>query len=241
MKLFFISILINILFTISANADSISVFEKWNALDKKIAVGNVEKNYATQLIMQYEFEASKYFYNHNGKDIKRSEWIFPVKNYSSIEFYKNGNDYNEKSYDFFDGNRSWNHPANDIIIADTNKDCIDDITGKPVDVLSMSNGVVIATDTVWEPGSILRAGKYIRILDVTDKKIFYYSHLNAVFKKPGDIVNAGDKIGEVGRTGRSAILPDGITHLHVALLYLEDGYPKPESLKDDFKRIGKLK
>lgn len=100
----------------------------------------------------------------------------------------------------------------------------------------MSSGVVMATDTVWEPGSILRAGKYIRIYDVTNKKILYYSHLNKVFKKPGDIINAGDKIGEVGRTGRQTILPANITHLHIALLYIDDGYPLPEQLIEDLKR-----
>jgi murein DD-endopeptidase MepM/ murein hydrolase activator NlpD len=105
----------------------------------------------------------------------------------------------------------------------------------------MSGGIVVATDTSWEMGSILRAGKYIRIYDVTNKKLFYYSHLNSVCKKPGDIIKAGDKIGEVGRTGRMAILPDGTTHLHIALLYMEDGYPMPEPLINDFKRMGKLK
>lgn len=35
----------------------------------------------------------------------------------------------------------------------------------------------------------------------------------------------GDKIGEVGRTGRNAILNIGKTHLLVALLYIENVYP----------------
>ncbi len=241
MKYFFIIILIYSAVLNFAFADSLSVFDKWDLLDKKISLNKTDKNFAIQLLDKYEIESAKYFYSNKGKGVKREDWVFPLKNYSSFVFYKNGNDYNDDSYDYFDGNRSWNHPASDIFIVDTNKDCLDDITGKPVDVVSMSGGIVVATDTSWEMGSILRAGKYIRIYDVTNKKLFYYSHLNSVCKKPGDIIKAGDKIGEVGRTGRMAILPDGTTHLHIALLYMEDGYPMPEPLINDFKRMGKLK
>lgn len=221
-------------------ADSSSVFEKWNSLDKKIAIIQIEKENAIRLIKKYEKEVLNYFYENNGKEVKRENWIFPLINYSKILLRENGKDYNDIAYDYFDGNKSWNHPANDIIIADSNKDCLDDSTGKPVDVVSMSSGVVIATDTTWEPGSILRAGKYIRIYDVINKKLLYYSHLSTVCKKPGDIINAGDKIGEVGRTGRQAILQGNITHLHIALLYPEDGYPLPEPLIEDLNHnLGK--
>jgi peptidoglycan LD-endopeptidase LytH len=238
------NIIFLILFLFISNysySDSLSVFDKWNSLEKKIVLNKIDKNIAKKLIKKYEIEVIKFFYEHNGKDVKRYNWIFPLKNFSTITFYKNGKDYNDTDYDFFDGNKSWNHPANDISIADTNKDCLDDLTEKPVDVMSMSSGVVISTDTTWEPGSILRAGKFVRIYDVTNKKILYYSHLKAVFKKPGDIVNIGDKIGEVGRTGRSAILIDGNTHLHIALLSIEDGYPYPEPIIKDLKRAEKRK
>ncbi len=67
-------------------------------------------------------------------------------------------------------------------------------------------------------------------------RFFYYSHISEVFVKPGDIVNAGDKIGEVGRTGRKAILSHGKTHLHVALLKSVKGYPKPEPIIDNIFR-----
>lgn len=218
-------------------ADSLNVFDKWNSLDKKITLNNIKKEYAIKLIQKYQKVAEYYFYKNSGKDVKRINWIFPLSNYSKIYFREGGKDYNENAYDYFDGNKSWNHPANDIMIADSNKDCLDDSTGRPVDVVSMSSGVVVATDTTWEPGSILRAGKYIRIYDVTNKKLLYYSHLNTVFKKPGDIINAGDKIGEVGRTGRQTVLPANITHLHIALLKIENGYPLPQPLIDDLKRF----
>jgi peptidoglycan LD-endopeptidase LytH len=239
LKIFLFLILFSLFFLNSLIADSLSVFDKWNSLDKKISLNKIDKNIAQKLIKKYEIEVIRFFYEHSGKDVKRYNWIFPLKNFSTITFYKNGMDYNDTDYDFFDGNKSWNHPSNDISIADTNKDCLDDVTGKPVDVVSMSSGIVISTDTTWEPGLILRAGKFIRIYDVTNKKILYYSHLKVVFKKPGDIVNAGEKIGEVGRTGRSAFLIEGDTHLHIALLYVEGGYPYPEPIIKDLKRAEK--
>jgi murein DD-endopeptidase MepM/ murein hydrolase activator NlpD len=208
-------------------------------LDKNISIDNIDKEYAIHLLEKYENEVINYYYSNKGKSVNRNDWVFPLSNYSKITLRDNGKDYKDKHYDYFDGNKSWNHPANDIVIADSNKDFFDDSTGKPVDVVSMSSGVVIATDTTWEPGSILRAGKFIRIYDVTNKKILYYSHLNKVCKKPGDIINAGNKIGEVGRTGRSAILPGNYTHLHIAMLYIKDGYPLPEPLTEDLKRTKK--
>jgi murein DD-endopeptidase MepM/ murein hydrolase activator NlpD len=111
------------------------------------------------------------------------------------------------------------------------------VTGEPVDVVSMSGGVVVATDTTWEIGSYLRGGKYVKIFDVMNLKLFYYSHLNVVTVKPGDVVKPGEKIAEVGRTGRSAILQPGRTHLHIALLSYEKGYPKPEKIFEEIKRV----
>ncbi|MBI5403593.1 MAG: M23 family metallopeptidase [Ignavibacteriae bacterium] len=188
------------------------------------------------LIEKYALEASRYYFKNGGIIIPVTDWVFPLKNFSYITYNKNGQDYNDKKYNYFDGNSSWNHPANDLCIADTNNDCLDDFTGMPVDVVSMSGGMVIAADTAWEPGSILRAGKYIRVFDVSNNCLLYYSHLNSVNKKPGDIVRPGDKIGEVGRTGRSMILSDAQSHLHIALLKIENGHPFPKPLIRELKR-----
>ncbi len=144
--------------------------------------------------------------------------MFPLKNFTLVYYRDYGNDYKVAGYDYFQGSNTKGHPAHDIMILDKNKDLLDDSTLKPVDVVSMSSGVVVATDTTWQIGSLLRGGKYVKVFDVTNNGIFYYSHLSVVNVKPGDIVNAGDKIGEVGRTGRKAILAPGKTHVHVAYL-----------------------
>jgi len=220
-------------------SDSTDIFNKWNALDKKIASKKISKKKAVVLLEKFSSEVSLYYFKCVKNRTDERDWVFPLKDYSSISYYKSGDDYNNSDYDYFDGNESWNHPANDICIADTNKDCLDDVTGNPVIVVSMSGGIVIATDSSWEPGSILRAGKYVRIFDPSNNFLLYYSHLSSVNKKPGDIVKPGDKIGEVGRTGRSMVLSVGQTHLHIALLEIIKGYPGPVPLIDILKRTEK--
>ncbi|MCX6164678.1 MAG: hypothetical protein NTU73_07425, partial [Ignavibacteriae bacterium] len=146
MKTNFLFIFFFFFITNFSYSDSISVSEKWNSLDKKIAINNIDKEQAIRLFKIYEKEVEIYFYLNDGINVNRKDWSFPLRNYSKIIYREDGNDYNDIAYDFFDGNKSWNHPANDITIADSNKDCLDDSTGKPVDVVSMSSGVVIATD-----------------------------------------------------------------------------------------------
>jgi peptidoglycan LD-endopeptidase LytH len=220
------------------NSDSLQTLsQKWDALDKKIVLKQIEDiDEAVEEINFLNSELKKQYYKSGGKDLNRSDWIFPLKNFTSVSHRQNGNDYVETSYDYFQGSNTIGHPAHDIMILDNDKDLLDDSTGKPVDIVSMSNGIVVATDTTWKIGSLLRGGKYVKIYDVTNNKMFYYSHLSTVEVKPGDIINAGDKLGEVGRTGRKTILPEGKTHLHVALLYFDEGYPVPEPIiKDIYK------
>lgn len=214
-----------------------SLANKWDALDKKIVLKQVEDiDDAVQEIKYLNAELKKLYYKSGGRNVKRNDWVFPLKNWTSISHRQNGNDYIEEKFDYFDGSNTIGHPAHDIMILDNDKDLLDDLTGKPVDIVSMSAGIVVATDTTWKIGSLLRGGKYVKIYDVTNDKMFYYSHLSTVDVKPGDIINAGDKIGEVGRTGRKTILPEGKTHLHVALLYFDDGYPMPEHIIRDIFR-----
>ena len=218
-------------------ADNICV--KWNQLDSLIVNQIIDEDEAIDLMKEYEPLVKQFFRQKKGVMTSRSDWVFPLNNLTSFYFRDNGNDYKVTGYDYFQGSNSKGHPAHDIMILDLNKDLLDDSTLKPVDIVSMSSGVVVATDNTWEIGSMLRGGKYVKVFDVTNSGIFYYSHLSVVSVKPGDIVNAGDKLGEVGRTGRKAILPAGKTHLHVAFLILEDGYPVPQDIIIDLRRAEK--
>lgn len=212
---------------------------KWNQLDSLIVNQTIDEDEAADLMKEYEPLVRQYFRQKKGMMTSRSDWVFPLNNLTSFYFRDNGNDYKVTGYDYFQGSNSKGHPAHDIMILDKNKDLLDDSTLRPVDVVSMSSGVVVAVDNTWETGSKLRGGKYVKVFDVTNSGIFYYSHLSVVSVKPGDIVNAGDKLGEVGRTGRKAILPAGKTHLHIAFLISEDGYPIPQDIIKDLRNAEK--
>lgn len=220
-------------------SQSKNICDKWDALDSLIINSLIEKEDALGQMKEYEPEIRNYFRRHRGVMISRDEWVFPLKNQSSFYYRDSGNDYRQAGYDYFQGSNTKGHPAHDIMIPDSNKDLKDDVTLKPVDAVSMSSGVVVATDTTWKPGSVLRGGRYVKIFDVTNNCIFYYSHLSVVSVRPGDIVIPGDKIGEVGRTGRKAILNNGKTHIHVANLKIKDGYPVPEDIISDLRRKNK--
>ena len=155
-------------------------------------------------------------------------WIFPIKGYKSNAIGgTNGNGYSDKGYHYLDGNKHAAHPAHDIFINDKNQDCIDDRTHKPVDVLSVDDGIVIACSNEWETSSNLRGGKYIWIYHQQRDVFTYYAHNNAIFIKPGDLVVPGQKIAEVGRTGYNAYKKRSPTHLHFSAFRLVDGVPVP--------------
>ena len=240
LKILFFTVTAALLFLQSVSfSQTKNICDKWDILDSLITNSFIEKEDALLLMKEYEPEVRTYFRRQKGVMTSRTDWVFPLKNQSSFYYRENGNDYKLSKYDYFQGSNTKGHPAHDIMIADSNKDLLDDVTLKPVDVVSMSSGVVVATDTTWNPGSLLRGGRYVKIFDVANNCIFYYSHLSVVSVSPGDVINEGDKIGEVGRTGRKAIFKSGKTHLHIAALEVKDGYPVPVDIISDLKRIDK--
>jgi murein DD-endopeptidase MepM/ murein hydrolase activator NlpD len=201
----------------------------FNTLNNKIRDGLISKQDALQEIQTLLPQIKNYFYKNGGIDIEKSNWIFPVQNYSSKSIGgSNGSGYIALGYDYFDGNKHGGHPAHDIFIVDKNQDCIDDITNKPVNVLSMTSGIVIATENEWDTASNLRGGKYIWIYEPNSNSFFYYAHNSKIFVQPSDIVNSGDTIATVGRTGLNAFKKRSPTHLHITQLKLDNmDYPKP--------------
>ena len=205
--------------------------EDFNTLYLQIRDGTIEQDQAVAKINELIPEVRKYFSDNGGKEYSDAEWVFPLRGYSPSSIGgNNGSGYVTKGYNFFDGNRHGGHPAHDIFIYDSNQDCIDDNTGKPVDVLSMSSGVVVSLEKDWDVNSDLRGGKFIIIYDTFSDALFYYAHNNNVIVNIGDIVSPGDKIGEVGRSGLNAYKKRSPTHLHLMFLQVEDGYPKPKNI-----------
>ncbi len=143
-----------------------------------------------------------------------------------------------RGYDYFDGYRSHGHPGHDLFIHDKDRDELDDATGKPVNVLSIGSGIVVAHASEWDRDSALRGGRYIYIYDPGRNAMFYYAHNRSVLVTTGDVVTPGQVIATVGRSGRNASAPRSPTHLHVMFLAIEDGYPKPRDIYQDLLRLG---
>jgi murein DD-endopeptidase MepM/ murein hydrolase activator NlpD len=138
-----------------------------------------------------------------------------------------GSGYQPEGYDFFDGNRHKGHPGHDIFIRDNNQDGLDDRTGKPIDVISVSSGIVVSANLSWEPSSPIRGGNYIWVYDPIKSRYYYYAHLTEIFVKVNDIVSREDSLGTVGRTGVKAYPKRSPTHLHFVVHQSIEGHPKP--------------
>ena len=229
-------IILFLLINIYANGqdDVRSICIKINGLNTRVLNGSIKRT-----------EAAKEFKQLIG-EIKgimpiNDTWIFPLQGYKTSAIGGiNGNGYSDEGYNYLDGNKHTAHPAHDIFINDKNQDALDDKTGKPVSVLAVDDGVIIACNNEWEPTSAMRGGKFIWVYHIPTGTISYYAHNQAIFVQPGDAVKRGQKIAEVGRTGFSAYKKRSPTHLHFSAFKLKDGFPVPynpyQKLKQSEKR-----
>jgi murein DD-endopeptidase MepM/ murein hydrolase activator NlpD len=148
--------------------------------------------------------------------------FFPLKGYSIKDVGgKNGDGYKPEGYRFLDGNRHQGHPAQDIFVRDRDQDGIDDLTGKPVEVLALAEGVVLSTFSEWKRTNLfweLRGGNYVWVYHPAMNALSYYAHLGKVFVHPGDKVRGGETLATLGRSGKNASLPRSPTHLHLMIL-----------------------
>lgn len=212
----------------------------FNTLNTKIRDGKIKKEEALQQLQQLFPQLKKYYYEHGGKAYAPDKWIFPVQGYTTKNIGgTNGSGYIASGYDYFKGNKHGGHAAHDIFIADKNQDDIDDLTKKPVNVLSMSGGIVVATATAWDTASDLRGGHYIWVYDPSSGSLFYYAHNQQVFVSPCTIVKPGDTLATIGRTGANAYKKRSPTHLHFMQLKTDSTfYPKPVNCYEALKRAG---
>jgi murein DD-endopeptidase MepM/ murein hydrolase activator NlpD len=216
-----------------------NTFPDFNSLNTKIRDGRISKQEAIKQIQILLPQIKKYNNRNSGKNIDNTIFTFPVQGYSSRAIGgTNGSGYIASGYNYFDGNKHGGHPAHDIFITDKDQDCVDDISKKPVNVLSMTSGIVIATETTWDSTSNLRGGKYIWIYEPISNSFYYYAHNNKIFVKPGNIVNTGDTIATVGRTGLNAFKKRSPTHLHIMQLKVDSTYNlKPVNCYNTLTRI----
>jgi murein DD-endopeptidase MepM/ murein hydrolase activator NlpD len=217
--------------TLSAEFDSINTLVRDNKIEKAQALKELQRI----------IPALRSAYKHLKSDTTKQEnWIFPVEGYSPKAIGgTRGEGYVLNGYNYFLGNKHGGHPAHDIFIYDKNQDSKDDRTGKYVNVLSVCSGIVVALENVWDSTSVLRGGKYIWIYAPAENALYYYAHNNEVLVNVGQMVNAGDTIAIVGRTGLNAFKKRSPTHLHFMKLALDkEFYPKPV---DTYKNLMLIK
>ena len=228
-----------LLVAITKVAAQSNVCREFNALNTNIRDRLISKANGREQLTSLLPLVKKYYDEHSTASFPADTWIFPLSGYNATAIGgKNGNGYLASGYDYFDGNRHGGHPAHDIFIRDKNQDCLDDKTGKPVNVLSMTAGVVVAVETGWDTSSIQRGGKYIWIYEPTTNCLFYYAHNNSVLVQIADIVKPGTVIATVGRTGINAHKKRSPTHLHFMQLQLDkSSYPKPVNCYDRLTKV----
>ncbi len=208
---------------------------EWDLLYPKIRDRLVLKEEAQGQLRRLE-ASLKERQSTNPFPLQEDRLCFPLSGYDFRSIGgKNGSGYQVEGYDFFDGGQHKGHPGHDIFIRDKNQDSIDDATGKPVDVISASPGVVVSTNFNWEPSSTIRGGNYLWIYDPFRSRYYYYAHLDHIFVKVGQGVSRGDRLGTVGRTGLNAYPKRSPTHLHFTVHESIDGYPKPINPYNEFR------
>jgi len=213
----------------------------FDSLYVQIREGKISKQIAVLKINEVIVNIDKFFINKGGVEFKNEDWVFPLRGYNSGSIGGiNGSGYVTSGYNFFDGNKHGGHPAHDIFVHDKNQDCLDDNTNEPVDVVSMSSGVVVSLAKDWDVESELRGGKFVMIYDTFSNALFYYAHNNIVTVNVGDILIPGDKIGEVGRSGLNAYKKRSPTHLHISYFLVNEGEITPNDIYDDLLKA-KLK
>lgn len=207
-----------------------SIYLDFNLMFVQYKLGLIDKEGTVEKIKSLLERTKEYYNKRADRQYTFDDWVFPLQGYSPGQIGgKNGNGFIGGDFDFFDRSGLKGHPAHDIFIHDKDQDDIDDNTGKPVNVLSMTGGVVISVQEDWTENDSSKGGKYIWIYDPASESIFYYAHNREIFVEPGDVVKPGDIIAEVGRTGENAFESRSPTHLHLGMFKVENGIPKPHN------------
>lgn len=205
-------------------------FENWSPLMTEVRSGSLEREVAVTKMKELVNLLKVFSESGDIGVYSESEWVFPVSGYDASSIGGvNGSGYRPGGFDFFTSG-SGIHPAHDIFIRDRDQDCIDDITGKSVEILSMSGGIVVETRTGWSPEMDTRGGNFVYVFDNYTEGFFYYAHMKEVFVKVGEIVAPGSVLGTMGRTGLNAYPSRSPTHLHLMYVKSYEGDLQPEDV-----------
>jgi hypothetical protein len=210
---------------------------KYNELNTAIRDNMIDRSAARRELRSLLDEVREEYLRSGGRPFPASAWAFPLEGYDARAIgggRRHG--YSERGYNFYSGNRHGGHPSYDIFIRDRNRDSLDDRSGKPVKVLSLTGGVVVALEQEWKTGSRLRGGKYLWVYDPASDLLVYYAHNAELSVKLGGIVRPGDVLGTVGRSGYNAAKKRSPTHLHLTVVRVGDGKAGPVAVYQEMKR-----
>jgi len=222
--------------------DQQSICERLSDLMKRIRDGRVTRETARPSLQNLLAEARDIYFQLGGKDAQKSDWYFPISGSDARAITKGRrHGYIARGYDFYKGNLHKGHPSLDIFIRDQNHDSRDDRSGKSVQVLSMTSGIVVATEENWETGSYLRGGRYLWVYDPGNDLLLYYAHNERLLVEAGDLVRPGDAIATVGRSGYNAAKQRSPTHLHLTVLKINHGRMTPVDVYSDIRKAKQSK
>jgi murein DD-endopeptidase MepM/ murein hydrolase activator NlpD len=201
---------------------------RFNVLNSRVRDGGISREAARNELKPLLAELRREYYRKGAADYRKDAWVFPLAGHGVRAMAGGRNKgYVASGYDYFSGNRHGGHPSFDIFINDRNQDCLEDRSGKPVRVLSLTGGIVVALEREWQPGSALRGGKYLWIYDPANDLLVYYAHNSELYVELGDVVKPGDQLAIVGRSGYNAMKRRSPSHLHLTVLHVRDGLPIP--------------
>jgi murein DD-endopeptidase MepM/ murein hydrolase activator NlpD len=153
------------------------------------------------------------------------QWDFPVPGYGEDSF--SAQIYSVGKYKYLDGPKFQGHPGVNIYIRDRERKGLDERNGKPALVVSCTDGVVVSARKFWNEADPNPLGIYVVILSQEEKRLFYYCNLYRSRVSLGQLVDKGQVIGSVGRTGHDTVKKNLGTHLRFHVHTFDDGlfYP----------------
>ena len=153
------------------------------------------------------------------------QWDFPVPGYGEDSF--SAQIYSSDKFKFLDGPKFQGHPGVNIYIRDRERKGLDERNGKPAPVVSCTDGVVVSARKFWAETDPNPLGVYVVVLSQEEKRFFYYCNLSKLKVGLGQLVDKGQVLGWVGRTGHDTVKKNLGTHLRFHVLSFDDGlfYP----------------
>lgn len=154
----------------------------------------------------------------------RWQWTFPLPGHDAGAF---GESYQPDGFRFLDGPAAQGHPYLRIYLRDKDRDGKDDRTQAAAPVVSATEGVVVSSEKFWKEGHPSPWGNHVVVLDQQLKLFFVYGNMGRLRVGPGQLVEKGEVLGWLGRSGRDIAAKRLGTQLRFQVHSFDDGlfYP----------------